>query len=45
LRATLAEEKLGRVEQLLKERIIAERRVIVTRADAMQARSAQEERR
>ena len=43
--AALAEEKLRRDEQLLKERIIAERRVIVTRAEATQARSALEERR
>lgn len=43
--ANLAMEKLRRDEQLFKEHIIAERRVIVTRAEATQARSALEERR
>ncbi|QGM46348.1 efflux RND transporter periplasmic adaptor subunit [Methylocystis heyeri] len=43
--ATLAGEKLRRDEQLVKARIIAERRVIVTRAEATQARAALEERR
>lgn len=43
--ANLATEKLRRDEQLFQERIIAERRVIVTRAEAIQARSAFEERR
>jgi membrane fusion protein, heavy metal efflux system len=43
--ATLAGEKLRRDEQLVKERIIAERRVIVTRAEATQARAVLEERR
>ena len=43
--ANLAAEKLRRDEQLFKERIIAERRLIVTRAEATQARSALEERR
>ena len=42
--AKLAEEKLRRDEQLFKEHIIAERRVIVTRAEEVQARSALEER-
>ena len=40
----LAAEKLRRDEQLYKERIIAERRLLVTRAEAVQARSALEER-
>lgn len=43
--ANLATEKLRRDEQLFKERIISERRLIVTRAEATQARSALEERR
>jgi len=43
--ANLATEKLRRDEQLFKEHIIAERRLIVTRAEATQARSALEERR
>jgi len=43
--ANLAVEKLRRDEQLFKEHIIAERRLIVTRAEATQARSALEERR
>lgn len=43
--ANLATEKLRRDEQLFKERIISERRLIVTRAEATQARSAFEERR
>ncbi|WP_036289312.1 efflux RND transporter periplasmic adaptor subunit [Methylocystis sp. ATCC 49242] len=43
--ANLASEKLRRDEQLFKERIIAERRLIVTRAEAGQARSSLEERR
>jgi len=43
--ANLAAEKLRRDEQLFKEHIIAERRLIVTRAEATQARSALEERR
>ncbi len=43
--ANLAAEKLRRDEQLFKEHIIAERRLIVTRAEASQARSALEERR
>lgn len=43
--ANLAGEKLRRDEQLFKEHIIAERRLIVTRAEATQARSALEERR
>ena len=42
--ANLAAEKLRRDEQLFKERIIAERRLIVTRAEATQARAALEER-
>ena len=42
--ANLATEKLRRDEQLFKEHIIAERRLIVTRAEATQARSALEER-
>lgn len=42
--ANLAAEKLRRDEQLFKEHIIAERRLIVTRAEAGQARSALEER-
>lgn len=42
--SNLATEKLRRDELLFKERIIAERRVIVTRAEATQARSALEER-
>jgi RND family efflux transporter MFP subunit len=42
--AALAAEKLRRDEQLYKERIIAERRVIVTRAEATQARAALAER-
>ena len=42
--ANLASEKLRRDEQLFKERIIAERRLIVTRAEAIQARSALDER-
>lgn len=41
----LAAEKLRRDEQLFKERIIAERRLIVTRAEAVQARSILDERR
>ena len=40
----LADEKLRRDEQLFREHIIAERRLIVTRAEANQARSALEER-
>lgn len=43
--ANLATEKLRRDEQLFKEHIIAERRLIVTRAEAVQARSALDERR
>jgi len=43
--ANLAAEKLRRDEQLFKEHIIAERRLIVTRAEAGQARSTLEERR
>jgi len=43
--ADLANEKLRRDEQLFKERIIAERRLIVTRAETVQAESALEERR
>jgi membrane fusion protein, heavy metal efflux system len=43
--ANLAVEKLRRDEQLFKERIIAERRLLVTRAEALQARSALDERR
>ncbi|WP_159729929.1 efflux RND transporter periplasmic adaptor subunit [Methylosinus sp. Ce-a6] len=42
--AALAAEKLRRDEQLYKERIIAERRVLVTRAEAAQARSLLDER-
>lgn len=42
--AALAAEKLRRDEQLYKERIIAERRLLVTRAEATQARSVLEER-
>lgn len=42
--ANLAAEKLRRDEQLFKEHIIAERRLIVTRAEATQARSAFDER-
>ncbi len=42
--ANLATEKLRRDEQLFKEHIIAERRVIVTRAETAQARSALDER-
>lgn len=42
--AALAAEKLRRDEQLFKEHIIAERRLIVTRAEAAQARSALAER-
>ncbi|MBI5012349.1 MAG: efflux RND transporter periplasmic adaptor subunit, partial [Methylocystis sp.] len=42
--ANLAAEKLRRDEQLFKEHIIAERRLIVTRAEATQARSALDER-
>lgn len=42
--ANLAAEKLRRDEQLYKERIIAERRLIVTRAEAAQARSSLDER-
>jgi cobalt-zinc-cadmium efflux system membrane fusion protein len=37
-------EKLRRDEQLFKEHIIAERRLIVTRAEATQARGTLEER-
>lgn len=40
----LAAEKLRRDEQLFKERIIAERRLLVTRAEAAQARAILEER-
>lgn len=43
--ANLAAEKLRRDEQLFKEHIIAERRLIVTRAEAIQAHSALDERR
>jgi RND family efflux transporter MFP subunit len=43
--ANLANEKLRRDEQLFKERIIAERRLLVTRAEAVQARSLLDERR
>jgi cobalt-zinc-cadmium efflux system membrane fusion protein len=43
--ANLAAEKLRRDEQLFKEHIIAERRLIVTRAEATQARSSLDERR
>jgi RND family efflux transporter MFP subunit len=42
--AALAIEKLRRDEQLHKERIIAERRLLVTRAEAAQARSLLDER-
>lgn len=42
--SALAAEKLRRDEQLYKERIIAERRLLVTRAEAAQARSVLEER-
>jgi RND family efflux transporter MFP subunit len=42
--AALANEKLRRDEQLYKERIIAERRLLVTRAEAAQARSLLDER-
>ena len=42
--ANLAIEKLRRDEQLFKERIIAERRLLVTRAEAIQARSILQER-
>jgi membrane fusion protein, heavy metal efflux system len=42
--ASLEAEKLRRDEQLFKERIIAERRLIVTRAEAAQARATLEER-
>lgn len=42
--ASLASEKLRRDEQLFKEHIIAERRLIVTRAEMTQARSTLEER-
>jgi RND family efflux transporter MFP subunit len=42
--ANLAAEKLRRDEQLFKEHIIAERRLIVTRAEAAQARATLEER-
>jgi RND family efflux transporter MFP subunit len=42
--ANLAEEKLRRDEQLYKEHIIAERRLIVTRAETVQARSTLDER-
>lgn len=42
--AALATEKLKRDEQLYKEKIIAERRLLVTRAEATQARSALDER-
>lgn len=42
--ADLAMEKLRRDEQLFKERIIAERRLIITRAEAVQARATLEER-
>jgi cobalt-zinc-cadmium efflux system membrane fusion protein len=43
--ANLAGEKLRRDQQLFKERIIAERRLIVTRAEAVQAESILDERR
>jgi RND family efflux transporter MFP subunit len=43
--AELAAEKLRRDEQLFKEHIIAERRLLVTRAEAAQARSVLDERR
>jgi multidrug efflux pump subunit AcrA (membrane-fusion protein) len=42
--ANLAIEKLRRDEQLFKEHIIAERRLIVTRAEAAQARATLDER-
>ncbi len=42
--ADLAVEKLRRDEQLFKERIIAERRLLTTRAEAAQARSILDER-
>ena len=42
--SNLASEKLRRDEQLYKEHIIAERRVIVTRAETTQARSTLDER-
>lgn len=42
--ANLATEKLRRDEQLFKEHIIAERRLIVTRAEEAQARAAADER-
>jgi cobalt-zinc-cadmium efflux system membrane fusion protein len=42
--ANLAVEKLRRDEQLFKESIIAERRLIVTRAEAAQAKATLEER-
>ena len=42
--ANLAIEKLRRDEQLFKERIIAEPRLLVTRAEAIQARSILQER-
>ncbi|MEK4031654.1 efflux RND transporter periplasmic adaptor subunit [Methylocystis sp. IM3] len=42
--ANLAAEKLRRDEQLFKEKIIAERRLIVTRAEAAQARATLDER-
>jgi membrane fusion protein, heavy metal efflux system len=42
--AALAQEKLRRDEQLYKERIIAERRLLVTRAENVLARSALDER-
>jgi cobalt-zinc-cadmium efflux system membrane fusion protein len=42
--SALAAEKLRRDEQLFKERIIAERRLLVTRAEAAQARSVLDER-
>jgi cobalt-zinc-cadmium efflux system membrane fusion protein len=42
--AALAAEKLKRDEQLYKEKIIAERRLLVTRAEAAQARSLLDER-
>ena len=42
--ANLAAEKLRRDEQLFKEHIIAERRLIVTRAEAAQARATLDER-
>jgi membrane fusion protein, heavy metal efflux system len=42
--ANLTAEKLRRDDQLFKEKIIAERRLIVTRAEAAQARATLEER-